>query len=194
MKPGQGSWAQELHLNSTGGSDQPAAKKRCPANPTGCLGCPDPSVHGVQLLLASNDCKDVELVHATTQLEAVLKQLPLLASLVVLDIGTPFHPAFSMIAENCDEFILVTEPQPNAARHTQCLAQELRSNFSGTAKTLNIVTLNRNHSNLKLIPKRGGTDCRAAGIIGAFPRQLNWRITPPAQSHSAGHLRTRRSQ
>ncbi len=151
MKPGQGSWAQELHLNSSGGLTSLLQKSTARLTQPAVSAALSQSVHGVSLLLASNECKDVELVHATTQIETALKHLPLLASLVVLDIGTPFHPAFSMIAESCDEIILVTEPQPNAAKLTQVLAQELRSScISGSAKTLNIVTLNRNTSNLKL--------------------------------------------
>jgi CheY-like chemotaxis protein/MinD-like ATPase involved in chromosome partitioning or flagellar assembly len=150
MKPGQGSWAQELHLNSSGGLTSLLQKSAARLTQPAVSAALTQSVHGISLLLASNECKDVELVHATAQIETALKHLPLLASLVVLDIGTPFHPAFSMIAESCDEIILVTEPQPNAARLTQVLVQELRSCISGSAKTLNIVTLNRNTSNLKL--------------------------------------------
>jgi DNA-binding response OmpR family regulator len=150
MKPGQGSWAQELHLNSSGGLTSLLQKSAARLTQSVVSAALTQSVHGISLLLASNEFKDVELVHATTQIEAVLKHLPLLASLVVLDIGTPFHPAFSMIAENCDEIILVTEPQSNAASHTQALAQEMRSSISSSVKTLNVVTLNRNPSNLKL--------------------------------------------
>jgi CheY-like chemotaxis protein/MinD-like ATPase involved in chromosome partitioning or flagellar assembly len=152
LKPGQGSWAQELQLNSTGGLASLLQKSAARLTQSVVSAALTPAVHGVQLLLASNDCKDVELVHATTQFEAFLKQLPLLAPLVVLDLGTPFHPAFSMISENCDEFIVVTEPHPNAARQTQCLTEELRITIRGTAKTLNVVTLNRSSSKLKLSP------------------------------------------
>jgi CheY-like chemotaxis protein/MinD-like ATPase involved in chromosome partitioning or flagellar assembly len=150
MKPGQGSWAQELHLNSAGGLTSLLQKSASRLTQPVVSAALTPSVHGISLLLSSNDSKDVELVHATTQMEAVLKHLHLLASLVVLDIGTHFHPAFSLITENCDEFILVTEPQPNAVKHTQVLAHELRNYFKGTAKALNIVTLNRNQANFKL--------------------------------------------
>jgi len=150
MKPGQGSWAQELNLNSLGGLTSLLQKSAARLTQPVIAAALTPSVYGISLLLASNEWKDVELVHATAQLEAILKQLPLLASLVVLDIGTPFHPAFSLLAESCDEIILVTEPQPSAARHTQLLAQELRSNFSGTLKTLNILTLERSPSGPKL--------------------------------------------
>ncbi len=150
MKPGQGTWAQELHLNNSGGLTSLLQKSAARLTQPVVTAALTSSVHGISLLLASNEWKDVELVHATAQLEAILKQLPLMASLVILDIGTPFHPAFSLLAESCDEIILVTEPQPGAARHTQLLAQELRSNFSGTLKTLNILTLDRSPSSVKL--------------------------------------------
>ena len=150
MKPGQGTWAQELHLNNSGGLTSLLQKSAARLTQPVVTAALTSSVHGISLLLASNEWKDVELVHATAQLEAILKQLPLMASLVILDIGTPFHPAFSLLAESCDEIILVTEPQPGAARHTQFLAQELRSNFSGTLKTLNILTLDRSPSSVKL--------------------------------------------
>lgn len=150
MKPGQGSWAQELQLSSTGGLTSLLQKSAARLTQPVVSAALTSAVHGVQLLLASSDCKDVELAHASTQLEAILKQLPLLGSLVVLDIGTAFHPAFSMISEVCNEFILVTEPHPTAARHTLNLAQELRNNIRGTSRALNIVTLNRTQSDRTL--------------------------------------------
>jgi len=150
MKPGQGSWAQELNLSSAGGLTSLLQKSASRLTQPVVSAALTPSVHGISLLLSSNDSKDVEQVHATTQMEAVLKHLPRLASLVVLDIGTHFHPAFSLITENCDEFILVTEPQLNAVRQTQILAYELQNSIKGTAKALNIVTFDRNQADLKL--------------------------------------------
>jgi DNA-binding response OmpR family regulator len=150
MKPGQGSWAQELHLNSAGGLTSLLQKSPARLGQPVVAAALTPAVHGIQLLLASNDWKDVELVHATSQLEAVLEQLRLLAALVVLDIGTPFHPCFSVISDYCNELILVTETQPNAVKHTQGLAQELHDKFRGTAKIMNLITLDRIDSKHKL--------------------------------------------
>ena len=181
MKPGQGSWAQELHLSSTGGLTSLLQKSAARLTQPVVSAALTSTVHGVQLLLASNDCRDVELVNATTQLEAVLKQLPLLASLVILDVGTPFHPAFSMISDNCDEFILVTEPQPTSARHAQSLAQELSNNFRGTTKTLNIVTLNRNQSNRVL------SQNEVEQIIGQ-PVVLNFPAAIDLVYNATGHF------
>ena len=150
MKPGQGGWAQELHLNNGGGLTSLLQRSAGRLSQGTIAAALTPPVHGVQLLLASTECKDVELSHATSQLEALLKELTHMAELVVLDIGTPFHPSFALICDFCDELLLVTEPQPNAARHTQVLAHELHSGICGSAKGLNIITLNRTNSDVKL--------------------------------------------
>ena len=150
LRPGQGTWAQELNLNPASGLAALLQKSTNKLSKHAVNAVLVPTAHGVQLLLASNDTKDIPLVESTGQLEAILQQLAQLAGLVVLDIGTPFHPAYTAVADFCDELIVVTEPHPTAARRTQALLQGLRTSSLGRTKDISIVTLNRNNTTLAL--------------------------------------------
>jgi DNA-binding response OmpR family regulator len=149
-KPGQGAWAQELNLADASGLASMLRKDVTELTQPAVNNALVPIIHRINLLLASNDLKDVTLVNANAQFEAVLQHLSQLAALVVLDIGTSFHPALEQIIHQCNEIILVTDPHPNAVKHTQNLANALRLLNFGSAKALTIVTLNRTRSDLLL--------------------------------------------
>jgi pilus assembly protein CpaE len=106
--------------------------------------------YGVHLLLASNNSEEVEYATAVSQLDGILQQLPLLAPLVVLDIGTNFLPGFEVVINACDEIILVTETQPPAVKRTHLIANELRSKGFGSAKPMNVIIVNRTRADMSL--------------------------------------------
>lgn len=150
IRPGQGTWGQDLDIKS-------------PIGLTALLELNQPEIlpdivenqlaftsFGVKLLLASNQTKDVVYATALAQTEAIVQQLASLAELIVLDIGTNFLPAFDLISEQCDEIILVVEPQPAVVKRTRILIEELRSNGFGSSKTLTVVTVNHSRADMTL--------------------------------------------
>jgi CheY-like chemotaxis protein/MinD-like ATPase involved in chromosome partitioning or flagellar assembly len=143
MRPGQGYWAQELDLVGTHGIADLLVMDRSEITQTTVEKHLIQNKYGVPLVLASNDVCDVECVTALAQFEAIVENLGQMADLVVLDIGTNFHPAYGILTGLCDEIILVTEPQPVTVRQTQALIGELKGQDFGSAKVLTLITVNR---------------------------------------------------
>jgi MinD-like ATPase involved in chromosome partitioning or flagellar assembly len=108
------------------------------------------TMFGIRVLLASNKTENVEYGAATPQLEAVLNLLPSLSPLVVLDIGTSFHPGFNAIISKCDELVMVVEPQPIPIKRSKLLATELHAKGFGSVKTMSTVLVNRTRSDMVL--------------------------------------------
>lgn len=150
MRPGYGSWAQELDLPTTNGLTNLLRLAQSEITPAAVAGELTPTPYGVSLLLASNDVKDVELAMELPQFEAIIDQLALLAGLVVLDIGTNFILAYEMITSMCDEMLLVTEPQLNAIKRTRMLMDDLRHKGFGSSKAMTVVSLNHTRAEMTI--------------------------------------------
>ncbi len=150
MRPGQGSWALDLNLSEPVGlvnllglelddiTTEAVSKELIQTN------------FGIKVLSASNQMEKVESAAATPQLERVIDQLTSLAALVVLDIGTSFHPGFNAILNKCNELIMVVEPQPVPIKRSKLLASELHLKGFGSLKTMSTVTVNRTRSDIVL--------------------------------------------
>ncbi len=150
MKPGQGSWALDLNLTEPVGlanllgmelediTMDTVSKELIQTN------------FGIKVLSASNKTENVEYAAATPQLELVLDYLSGLASMVVLDIGTSFHPGFNAILNKCNELIMVVEPQPVPIKRSKLLASDLHLKGFGSVKTMSTVLVNRTRSDIVL--------------------------------------------
>ena len=149
-RPCQGSWAVELNLGLATGLSTLLQKNVTDITQAVVNDQLVNTFQGIRLLLASNDSKDAELINASTQLEVIVQQLFLMAPLVILDIGTNYHPAFNILTGLCNELLLVTEPQPMAVKRTNILAKELKARGFGASKAMNIVTVNRTRSDVML--------------------------------------------
>src|SRR4030042_3569818 len=150
MKPGQGSWALDLNLTEPVGlpnllsmdlqdiTMDTVSKELIQTN------------FGIKILSASNKTENVEYAAAIPQLEIVLDYLASLAPIVVLDIGTSFHPGFNAILHKCNELIMVVEPQPVPIKRHKLLASELHLKGFGSVKTMSTVLVNRTRSDIVL--------------------------------------------
>jgi CheY-like chemotaxis protein len=150
LRPGQGIWSQELNLEDDEGLTKLLRLEVTEITPINIEKQLISTPFGVHLLLASNCSSDLETMVATNQMEALLNQLPFMAALVILDIGTNFHPSFDIITEICNEIILVADPQPLAIKRTRCLVDELRERRFGSSKVLNVVMVNRARADMSL--------------------------------------------
>ena len=150
MKPGQGSWALDLNLTE-------------PVGLTNLLGMELQDINmdtvskeliqtnfGIKVLSASNKTENAEYAASTPQLELVLDYLANLASIIILDIGTSFHPGFNAILNKCDELIMVVEPQPVPIKRSKLLASDLHLKGFGSIKTMSTVLVNRTRSDIVL--------------------------------------------
>lgn len=106
--------------------------------------------YGIRLLMASPKSKDTELMKNTEQLEALVENLPLLAKLVLLDIGTNFIPGYEMLLGHCNEVVVVTEPFPASVQRTRSLIDDLATIGFGRSKLLTVVSINRIRADVQL--------------------------------------------
>jgi pilus assembly protein CpaE len=143
LRPGQGYWAQELGVAAPRGIADILRMDRAEINSSVMEKYLTQNKYGVPLLLATNEVCDVECVTALAQYDAIVETLSQLADLVVLDIGTNFHPAYEILCSHCDEIILVTEPQPLTLKLTYPLIADLKGQDFGSAKALTLITVNR---------------------------------------------------
>jgi Flp pilus assembly CpaE family ATPase len=105
---------------------------------------------GIKILSSSNKTEYVEYAAAAPQLDAILSTLTNMANLIILDIGTNFHPCFNTILNKCNELIMVVEPLPIPVKRSKLLASELHLKGFGSVKTMSTVLVNRTRSDIVL--------------------------------------------
>ena len=150
MKPGQGSWALDLNLSEPVGLPNLLDKELMEITTDSVANELIQTSFGIKILSATNKTENVEYAASTPQLELVLDYLSSLAALVVLDIGTNFHPGLNTILNKCNELIMVVEPQPVPIKRSKLLASELHLKGFGSVKTMSTVLVNRTRSDIVL--------------------------------------------
>jgi pilus assembly protein CpaE len=150
LKPGQGSWALDLNLTEPVGLSNLLAMELDEVTIENVSKELIQTNFGIKILSASNKTEYVEYASNTPQLERILDHLSGLASIVVLDIGTSFHPGFNAILNKCNELIMVVEPQPVPIKRSKLLASELHLKGFGSVKTMSTVLVNRTRSDIVL--------------------------------------------
>jgi pilus assembly protein CpaE len=150
MRPGQGTWGIELSNNLTEGLTNLLRMRAADISAVTVENELARMPYGVRLLMAPARCKDAELMRATEQLEAIVDNLPQLARLVLLDIGTCYVPGIDMLLNHCNEMIVVTEPFPASVQRTRLLIDELGAKGFGRSKMLSVVSVNRVRADMQL--------------------------------------------
>ncbi len=150
LRPGQGSWASELNISDSNGLANLLRRESKDISPSVVEKQLIATPFGVYLLLASQFSGDVECMSSVVQYDVILQGLSALASLVILDIGTNFHPAFNILVESCHEVVMVVEPHVVTAKRSRTLIEELRGHGIGGAKPLTVLMVNRTQSSMNL--------------------------------------------
>ena len=150
MKPGQGSWALDLNLAEPVGLVNLLTKELDEITLESVSKELIQTNFGIKILSASNKTENIEYAAATPQLELVIDCISNLVPVVILDIGTSFHPGFNAILNKCDELIMVVEPQPVPVKRSKLLASELHLKGFGSVKTMSTVLVNRTRSDIVL--------------------------------------------
>jgi pilus assembly protein CpaE len=151
LRPGHGSWAQDLGYNTKEGLNNLLRTKPFEIKNNNVEAqLLRTTYSGVRLLLADSEISDVDLVEASAQIESVVRILPFLASMVLLDIGVPVLPKIDRVLAFCDEIMLVTEPFPASLRSTKRYMQELSNSGFGKSKLLTVVMINRIRADIQL--------------------------------------------
>jgi CheY-like chemotaxis protein/MinD-like ATPase involved in chromosome partitioning or flagellar assembly len=150
LRSGQGSWGIDLGFANPSGLTNLLRLKPMEVTAATVEKELIRTTYGIRLMLASNRRKDLELMTNTVQLEAVLQQLPLLAPLVLLDIGAASFSNFDKILAQCDEVIVVTEPYPVTVTHTRLLLDDLVERGFGKSRLITVVIVNRVRADVQL--------------------------------------------
>ncbi len=150
LRPGQGTWMQELNYSTNLGLSNLLNMGPADITLTAVDNQLQRTSYGIRLLLASSRSEDASLSASVPQMESILQQLPRLAPLVVLDVGTNFLPYFDQVIDACNEILLVVDPQPGSAKRTRTLVDELKVRGFGTAKELTSIVVNRARADMSL--------------------------------------------
>jgi Flp pilus assembly CpaE family ATPase len=150
LRPGQGTWAVELGQNHKDGLTtllrKPVSEITATAVENELVRMP----YGVRLLMASPRAKDAELMCACEPLDTLLAHVTTLAPVVLLDVGTSYHPSLEAVLHHCNEVMVVTEPFPSCVQRTRALVEDLNGMGFGKAKLLSVISTNRVRADMQL--------------------------------------------
>lgn len=150
LRPGQGTWADELNLPLTQNLGNLFQLEPGQITESVVENQLTTTTFGPRLLLASNFSIEPTFHSNPAQYEAVLAVLCGMAPLVVLDIGTYFSQAVHSILRECNEVLVVTEPQQLAVMQTGRLIDHLRELDFGASKQLTLLSLNHNSASTSM--------------------------------------------
>lgn len=168
MRPGHGTWGVELGFASPSGLNNLLRLKPGQVNRAAVESELIQTSFGVKLLLASNRIKDADCSASAAQMESVMQELSLLASVVLADIGTIYQPAIDRIFAQCQEIFLVTEPTPSTVQQTRLLIDDLAAYGFGKNKVINVVLVNRVRSDMQLTMNQV-QDTLGTRVLQVFP-------------------------
>lgn len=150
MRPGQGTWGDELGVNTSFGLSNLLHMDRPAITPEVMEKQLYKNNFGVPLLLTGDKPCDADCLASLPNFEAVIDTLGQMAELVVLDIGTSFHPAYEVFTRLCDEIVLALEPAAVSVKRARVMIDDLKTHTFGSAKALTLVTMNRARSEMTL--------------------------------------------
>lgn len=154
MRPGHGIWKAVSSQKKGAGLGNLLRLKPDEINVTTIGDHLFQSIYGPRLLISSSHIRDVELIKASIQFENIVRQISLMAPLVLLDIGTIFLPNYEKVLSACQEVLVVTEPYSYSLELTHCLINDLTEYGFSKGKPINILSMNRLVSKNVLDPTR----------------------------------------
>lgn len=152
LRPGQGTWCLELGHSLSNGLGNLLRMRAAEISAVAVEKELARLSYGIRLLMASPQMKDKELLRAADQLEAVVENLPLLAKLAVLDIGSPCILGLEAVLNHCNEIILVIEPSIVCTHRARHLIDDLAPKGFGRSKVLTVVCINRSRTEAQISP------------------------------------------
>jgi len=150
MRPANGTWGTDLGIADPCGLDNLLRLKPAEITREKLEKEIVYSSYGARLLLSSNNLKNLSLLNAAAQFEIVLQQITTLASLGLLDFGTPMLPNLDRICALLQEVIVVTEPYPGSINRTRIFLDELAERGFGRARLMTLVLINRVRADVQL--------------------------------------------
>ncbi|HEX7432033.1 MAG TPA: response regulator [Anaerolineaceae bacterium] len=150
LHPGQGNWGLELGFNKPENINHLLHLKPGEINPAAIDKEIQAHGSGLQILLSSYRLNDVNDIQSIPQIEALIKQLSLMSSMVILDIGINFFPGIDKVLALSNEAVIVVEPNPITVMRTKVLLEDLYDKGFGKSRLMTIVLINRVRSDIQL--------------------------------------------
>ena len=150
VRHGQGTWATEMGLSQVDGLGNLLRLRAHDINVSAVETELVRSPYGIRLLLASSRASDIDMSKAGGQLETIIDTLPLMAKVIILDIGTNLTSGFETLLNHCNELLVVTEPFPTTVTRTHQFIEDLQNSGFGKSKLLTIVSNNRIRADMQI--------------------------------------------
>ncbi len=129
---------------------------------------------GVRILLSSYRPRDTDMEQAVPQMEAIVRNLTVMCTTLLIDLGSGIRPHVKPVLQLCDRVLLVVEPVFPAPSIARALIDELHG--SGISKSkMSLVLVLRERTSLQ-IPWRqveGDLGLPLAGIITPSTEQAH---------------------
>jgi pilus assembly protein CpaE len=174
INPGRGSVALELNLNNPAGLSNLLIRSLKDIHLRSIDGELVTHRTGVRLLLASARPKESELEQAVAQMEAVVRHLATMATVVVLDLGAGLRPYVLPIANLADKVVLVSEPIYPSNSIARNLIEELAASGLGRQR-ISLALLTRERTSLQIPWQQMAADLgvELAGLVSPAPEQAH---------------------
>jgi DNA-binding response OmpR family regulator len=167
LRPGLGTWGVELGYANSAGLKNLVQLKPPQINLAAIEKELINTSYGVRLLLASNHLQEAACGIDAAHLEAILQELPLLGSMILLDMGAMLVPGLEKAFDLCQELVVITEPFPATVHRTRMLLDDLREHSSNKSKQVSVVLYSHIRSDLQL-PINQVQDMLAVPISAVF--------------------------
>ncbi|WP_299028399.1 response regulator [uncultured Thermanaerothrix sp.] len=151
LRLGEGTWAEALSLHDDQGLKNLLSLSSSEVTRSAVENNLLRTTFGVRLLLAPRGIESYNPLFSgmAEKLINITRHLATLATLVILDIGTPFLPGYLDLLNQCDEVMVVAESQPFTLKLTRRLLTDLEGHGFGKSKLLTVVLNNRMRADLQ---------------------------------------------
>lgn len=129
---------------------------------------------GVRLLLSSYRPRDTDMEQAVPQMEAIVRNLTVMCTTLLIDLGSGIRPHVKPVLQQCDRVLLVVEPVFPAPSIARALIDELHGSGIGKSK-MSLVLVLRERTSLQIPWRQVESDLALplAGIISPAPEQAH---------------------
>ncbi len=129
---------------------------------------------GIRLLVASAYPREVELEQAVPQMEAVVRNLSTMCTLVILDLGSGMRPHVVPLLNMSDRVVLVVEPVYPSATIARNLLDDLQ-NAGINRHKISLALMTRERTSLQLPWQQVESDLGIdlAGLLSPAPEQAH---------------------
>jgi pilus assembly protein CpaE len=174
INPGRGSLGLDIGISNPGGLSHLLSRSLKDIHLRSVEGELVSHRSGLRLLLASHSSKETVLEQALPQMEAVISNLAVMCTTLLLELGSGPRPYQKPILQNCDRLLLVVEPIHPAHVIARALIDDLvTSGISRAKMAMALITRERTSLQIPWRQVEAEMGIALAGIISPAPEQAH---------------------